>query len=403
VRKRPAAAYPGGVLREGYAGLRRHPAIADWALALVLAFFSTDLGFPAVIVGVLLAATVIARRRFPVGALAAGVALVAVQVGLGLKVTPTDLALVVLLFSVAATRPRPVSLAGLAACVLVIAEPVIRWAQDYRGPLIAVLAGAAALGLAAWVLGDTMASRRAYYAALEDRAARLAAERDAQARIAAAAERARVLEERRAQAVDQSAARLRRIERDLHDGTQVRLTALAMTIGEIKESLESGDGGAESRHHTLALAVTAHRSAKEALTELRDLARGIHPQVLDRGLGPAMTVLAHGSATPADVSVRIRQRPSPAIEAIAYFCAAELLANVTKHGAASRAAVSVRDEDDGGLTLSVTDDGQGGARAVPGGGIAGLVERVQTVDGRLCLSSPPGGPTVVTISLPGHA
>ncbi len=150
--------------------------------------------------------------------------------------------------------------------------------------------------LAAWVLGDSVAYRyrRAYYASLEERAARLEAERDAQARIAAAAERARELQERRARAVDESAARLRRIERDLHDGAQVRLAALAMTLGEVKENLEQSSGD----DRTLALVGAAHQNAKDTLAELRDLARGIHPPVLDRGLGPALGILAGTSAIP---------------------------------------------------------------------------------------------------------
>jgi signal transduction histidine kinase len=259
--------------------------------------------------------------------------------------------------------------------------------------------------LAAWVLGDSVAYRyrRAYYASLEDRAARLEAERDAQARIAAAAERTRELQEQRARAVDESAARLRRIERDLHDGAQVRLTALAMTIGEIKENLEAAAGREDDGGRTRLLAGAAHRSAKETLAELRDLARGIHPPVLDRGLGAALSNLAEASATPAGLTVRIGARPSPAIEAIAYFCAAELLANVAKHSGADRATISVSDDHDGGLLMTVADDGAGGARLAPAGGLAGLRERVRTVDGRLGIDSPPGGPTIITIRLPGHA
>jgi signal transduction histidine kinase len=124
--------------------------------------------------------------------------------------------------------------------------------------------------------------------------------------------------------------------------------------------------------------------------------------VLDRGLDAALAALAETSATPAGLRVSIGDRPSPAIEAIAYFCAAELLANVAKHSGASRATISVSDQD-GGLLMTVADDGAGRARLAPGGGLAGLLERVQTVDGRLGIDSPPGGPTIVTIELPGHA
>ncbi len=199
-----------------------------------------------------------------------------------------------------------------------------------------------------------MAYRRAYYVSLEDRLA--------------AAERARELEDKRARAVDESAARLRRIERDLHDGAQVRLAALAMTLGEIKEDLEH----AADDDRMLALVGTAHQNAKDTLAELRDLARGIHPPVLDRGLGPALAILAGTSAIPVHLTDAITERPSPAIEAMAYFCAAELLANSTKHSGASRVTIDVR-EQDSGLVMSVTDDGDGGARLVPGGGLAGLL------------------------------
>jgi signal transduction histidine kinase len=256
------------------------------------------------------------------------------------------------------------------------------------------------------VLGDTMAYRHrvALTATLEERAARLEAERDAQARIAAAAERARELQERRAHAVEDAAARLRRIERDLHDGAQVRLAALALTLGEIKENLDAAADQAEGEDQarTRMLIGTAHRNAKDTLAELRDLARGIHPAVLDRGLDAALAVLAESSAVPVTLTVSITQRPSPAIETIAYFCAAELLANIIKHANATEAEIAVADKD-GELVMTVTDNGAGGARVVPAGGLAGLRERVQTVDGGLVVISPDGGPTTVRVVLPVHA
>ena len=151
-----------------------------------------------------------------------------------------------------------------------------------------------------------------------------------------------------------------------------------------------------------ALVAAAHENAKQTLTELRDLARGIHPPALDRGLGAALSALADTSLVPVTVSTETPVRPSPAIEAIAYFCAAELLANVAKHSGASHAAITVTDEA-GALLMTVTDDGAGGAHGAPGGGLAGLRERVQTVDGHLAIDSPPGGPTTITVKLPGHA
>src|SRR5262249_54709134 len=238
----------------------------------------------------------------------------------------------------------------------------------------------------------------------EERPARLEADRDGQARIARAAERARELEERRARVVDESAARLRRIERDLHDGAQVRLAALAMTLGEIKESLDTagdadrgageeaaGPAGGRARERMRVAAAT--RTAKQPPVGARALARGIHPPALDRGLGAALASVAKTSPVPVGLEVIIPQRPSPAIEAIAYFCAAELLANVAKHSGASRAAIRVS-EQDGRLVMTATDDGTGEAHLTPGGGLAGLLERVQTVDGRLGIDSPAGGPTV---------
>ena len=407
------------------AWLRDHPWQADSLLAAALfvvtvpqlgagqASVAARAAF--VVVTVLLAGSVIPRRRYPVAAFAVAAVIAAAQIVFGvetggqaqvfaLQPTNADLAILVLLYTLAAYRPRPVSIAGLVLCLLGSAVVITRWSPAH-GPhpanaLVGAVAGLGGLTLAAWVLGDSVAYRyrRAYYASLEDRAARLEAERDAQARIAAAAERARELQERRARAVDDSAAQLRRIERDLHDGAQVRLAALAMTLGEIKENLEQSSGD----DRTLALVGAAHQNAKDTLAELRDLARGIHPPVLDRGLGPALGILAGTSAIPVGLTVALTERPSPAIEAMAYFCTAELLANATKHSGARRVNIGVR-EQDSGLVMSVTDDGDGGARLVPGGGLAGLRERVQTVDGRLEVDSPPGGPTIITIELPRHA
>ncbi len=419
-----------------------------------------------VAVSVLLAATVVPRRRYPVAAFAVAAAIGAVQVVLGVQPaggpvslpgpglqlsgvpgpTAADAAILVLLYTLAAHRSRRVSITGLVICLLGAAAGIIRWAPTHAAHSgDVVFAAAVGLGgatMTAWVLGDSVAYRyrRAYYASIEERAARLEAERDAQMRIAEAAERARELQERRARVIDESAARLRRIERDLHDGAQVRLAALAMMLGEIKESLDAAadgaaaddaaaddaaadgaaadgaaadgaaadggadgaDGGADNGARTRMLAAAAHRSAKETLAELRDLARGFHPPVLDRGLGAALAALAETSQVPVGLEVSIAERPSPAIEAIVYFCAAELLANVAKHSGASRATVCAG-EHDGRIRMTVTDDGSGGARLAPGGGLAGLLERVQTVDGRLSIDSPAGGPTVITIELPDHA
>jgi signal transduction histidine kinase len=213
-------------------------------------------------------------------------------------------------------------------------------------------------------------------------------------------ERVRNLEVTRARAVDDSAARLRSIERDLHDGAQAQLVALSMKLGLAKEKL--GDTIPPDLTRVAQLVDDAHRSAIEAIAELRTLARGIHPSVLDNGLTDALTTLAARSVVPVDLVTDIPERPSAAIETIAYFSAAELLANVAKHSGARHATLEAVHVP-GLLRIRVTDDGHGGAAPVPGGGLGGLAERVRTVDGQLDIDSPAGGPTAVTVELPSHA
>ena len=216
------------------------------------------------------------------------------------------------------------------------------------------------------------------------------------------AERVSELERTRSLAVEDSAAALRRVERDLHDGAQMRLAALAMNLGMAREKL--GDDDDKSDNATVReLLDAAHRNATDALADLRDLARGIHPPVLDNGLASALASLAASSAIPAWVTAEIDPRPAPAIETIAYFCAAELMANATKHSYANQIKINIFTERSGLLRLEVTDDGIGGADAARGSGLAGLTQRVSTVDGRIHVSSPPGGPTTVTVELPLRA
>jgi signal transduction histidine kinase len=219
------------------------------------------------------------------------------------------------------------------------------------------------------------------------------------------AERVRDLEVTRAHAVDDAAARLRGIERDLHDGAQAQLVGLAMKLGLAREKLGGGTQAgldAADLDRAVELVDAAHRSAIEAISELRVLARGIHPPVLDNGLADALTTLAARSAVPVDVVTDIGHRPSAAIETIAYFCAAELLANVAKHSGARQATLEAVHVP-GLLRLRVADDGRGGATPEAGGGLRGLADRIRTVDGVMEISSPRGGPTVVTVELPSHA
>ncbi|MEU1230048.1 sensor domain-containing protein [Streptomyces sp. NPDC005828] len=210
------------------------------------------------------------------------------------------------------------------------------------------------------------------------------------------ASRVTELESDRGVVVDTAAADLRRIERDLHDGAQARLAALAMDLGLAKEKLAADPQAAA------VLVDEAHGEVKLALQELRDLARGIHPAVLtDRGLDAALSAVASRCAVPVSVDVDLPARPVPAIEGIAYFTVSELLQNVSRHSGARRAWVDVwRTEDR--LMLQVRDDGVGGAEAA-GGGLAGLSERVGAVDGVLAVDSPAGGPTTVTVELPWRA
>jgi signal transduction histidine kinase len=207
-------------------------------------------------------------------------------------------------------------------------------------------------------------------------------------------ERVRDLEASRATAVEDSALRLRRIERDLHDGAQAQLVALAMKLGLAKDELKADDLDiAQVRQ----LVTAAHTNAKQALTELRDLARGIHPAALDAGLDVALSTLVARSGMDARVTVDLPRRPPPSLETIVYFSAAELLTNAAKHGGSTLAEIR---EDRDVLWLLVRDSGRGGARIVPGGGLAGVAERLRTVDGELAVASPPGGPTEVTARVP---
>ena len=204
--------------------------------------------------------------------------------------------------------------------------------------------------------------------------------------------RIEVLTTTRAGAVDAQERELRRIERDLHDGAQARLVALGMSLGMAEQKLATDPETARS------LLAEAREGTREALEELRDLARGIHPPILaDRGLGAAVAALAARSPVRVDVSVE-GERPSPAVESAAYFVAAEALANAGKHAQAGRVEVRIARRQ-GGLVVEVTDDGRGGADA-SGSGLLGLRRRVEALDGTLQVVSPEGGPTTVRAEMP---
>jgi signal transduction histidine kinase len=213
----------------------------------------------------------------------------------------------------------------------------------------------------------------------------------AAARLTVVADR---LQASRARGVDAAEAERRRIERDLHDGAQQRLVAVAMALGRARKKLDKDPESAR------ALIDEAHADAKRAVAELPDLARGIYPAVLgDRGLDAALSALAARSPVPVAVTVDVIPRPPTAVESAAYFIVAETLTNLAKHSAAHAAQVSVH-RSGNSVTVQVTDDGRGGAELRPGGGLAGLADRAATIDGVMTVFSPVGGPTVVTAELP---
>jgi signal transduction histidine kinase len=204
------------------------------------------------------------------------------------------------------------------------------------------------------------------------------------------------LEVSRERVVDAAEAERRRIERDLHDGAQQRLVAVAMELGRAKAKF------ADDVDAAAALVDQAHSEAKAALVELRDLVRGVHPPVLtDRGLDAALSGLAARCPVPVSLQVDVPVRPRPAVEAVAYFTVAEALTNIAKHSRASQVRVVV----DGGpgpagtLNIVVSDDGIGGADAA-GAGLSGLADRIAGIDGALSVESPPGGPTIVSAVIP---
>jgi signal transduction histidine kinase len=202
------------------------------------------------------------------------------------------------------------------------------------------------------------------------------------------------LESDRGVVVDHAAADLRRIERDLHDGAQARLVALAMDLGLAKEKL------LEDPQAAAVMVGEAHGEVKIALQELRDLARGIHPAILtDRGLGPALSAVAARCTVPVSVTVDLPARPVPAIEGIAYFTVSELLQNISKHSGAAKAQVDIWRSADR-MMLYVYDNGVGGVDTSAGSGLAGLMERLDAVDGVLAVDSPAGGPTRISAELP---
>ena len=246
--------------------------------------------------------------------------------------------------------------------------------------LVGGLVGVVLLPVAASVSQGLMALHRAVIAGLLCESERRALVR-----------RVETLEESRKAVIDVEATELRRIERDLHDGAQQRLVMLTIDLGMAVERIDTDPVGARE------LVIEAQDQARLALAELRDLVRGIAPAILlDRGLVPALSALAGRSPVPTTVSSSLPEgeRLPDATERAAYFVVAEALANVAKHASAASCEIRCRHEA-GRLVVEVRDDGVGGARVVPGGGLAGLAGRVEALDGTLTIESPPGGPTAI--------
>ncbi|MFB9239905.1 sensor histidine kinase [Plantactinospora siamensis] len=254
----------------------------------------------------------------------------------------------------------------------------------HPGSRVAVaLLGAAALVAATWLARGA--------AAVDLRLARALLQPSG---TEALARRVESLSASRAGAIAAADAERRRIERDLHDGTQQRLVSLAMNLGMTRAALRDADP--EVRRAV----ADAHEEAKQVLVELRGLIRGLHPAVLDElGLDAALSGIAARCPVPVKLRVELPERPPPAVEAVAYFVVSEALTNVARHAMANRAEVVVRRQP-GGLFLSVTDDGRGGADPLRGTGLRGLRQRVDSVDGELRIDSPAGGPTSIVVTVP---
>lgn len=286
------------------------------------------------------------------------------------------------------TASYSVALAGIALPAYVEALPgdeAITW-LDWPDDL--EVAAAVGAGLVALLLGRLASA--AFVAAHVALASALLSPTNSDALRAQVSH----LTETRSRVVHAADAERRRIERDLHDGAQQHLVALAMNLGRAKAKMDSDPEGAKD------LVAQAHQEAKDSITELRNVVRGVHPAVLtDRGLDAALSAIAARSPVPVRLDVDVQQRPSPTIEAVAYFVVSESLTNIARHSGATRAAVHVERAGDR-LLIAVSDDGRGGATEQPGGGLAGLRDRVAAVDGTFRLQSPSSGGTSITVEVP---
>jgi signal transduction histidine kinase len=342
-----------------------------------------------------LAVPVIFRRKHPVGAYATAVAAGGVQVALGIRPAATDVTILILLYTLAAYTPRRTSVWGLAVCLVGSAVGILRWFSLSNHSVLGWLTAGATLfagpALLAWVLGDSMRYRRAYYASLEDRAARLAAERDAQAQIAAVAERAR-------------------IARELHDVIAHNVSVMVVQADGASYALAADPGRA--REALAAISATGRQALAEMRRLLGVLRReeegGTSERAPQPGIGELGELLdqARGAGLPVSFTVEGEPQPLPGgIALAAYRIVQESLTNTRKHaGPVASASVTLR-YSDAALVLAISDDGRGelGGAAMPGStghGLTGMRERVAACGGSVAAGPRPGGGFEVVATLP---
>ena len=377
-----------------YAWVRRHPRLVDGVLAVVLAFSGLATVFArgdirASPLQIAIAIPVVFRRQYPVGAFAASLVVGGLQVLLGFRPNTGDLAIVVLLYTLAAYCPRRVSRNGLILCLLGSAVAMIRWEPTPFDLPSWIMVGSIIFGgpaVIAWALGDSMRTRRAYYAALEDRAARLERERDAQAQIAAAAERAR-------------------IARELHDVIAHNVSVMVVQADGASYAL---DRSPERARRALSAISSTGRQALDEMRQMLGVLRsadersGVAPIP---GIGQLDELLDQTRASGLAVSFSVQGVPSPlpsGVALAAYRTVQESLTNVRKHGGpAARAQVLLRYCEDA-LVLTISDDGRGAAALSDGAGhgLIGMRERVAVYGGTLEAGPRPGGGYRVTARLP---
>ena len=380
-----------------YAWVRRHPRLVDGVLAAALLLAGIG---PVVAKGNLLlvpvllglAVPVVFRRANPIGSYATAVVAGGIQVALGLRPVPTDLAILILLYTLAAYCSRRVSVWGLAVCLVGSAIGVARWwsampAQAVPGRLAAEAVLFAGPALLAWVLGDSMRYRRAYYASLEDRAARLERERDAQARVAAVAERAR-------------------IARELHDVIAHNVSVMVVQADGASYALATDPGRAKE-----ALAAIS-ATGRQALAEMRRMLGVLRreeegpPELRapQPGIGELGELLDQARMAGLPVSFTVEGVPQPlpgGVALAAYRIVQESLTNTRKHAGPVASASVVLRYSDAALVLAISDDGRGAAAPDGAGhGLTGMRERVAMYGGSVAAGPRPGGGFEVVATLP---